>query len=753
VAQGVELFSMLSSPQGTRLVEVVALEAQFPFYGSFELRGGGKREGESQVWIDPELEAQLQLKVGEHVRIGAGEFLIRDAVSSNSANAWKANTIAPRIYMDLKDLKKTKLIEKGSTVRYKTFFAFDSKFDLSPLGQSLDQKLSDNAIQVVTHEKSSEQIGRLLGLLSDYLGLISLMSLFLSALGAAFLFREALRARRKELAIRMSLGLTQAEIFWQDLLRLMLLGALGAALALMILALVLPWATGALSGTLSFDVAPRISVQTIVIALGVGAFGGLWACLPVLMQVWHLRPALVFQEGEGGEYRSAPLWSSAPGLGVFYLLSVWQAQSFRVGSLFFIAFLVSGVVLGLSVVGVVRFSERVSTHASLPVRLLSRSMARARATTATAFVVLGLGALLMNLIPQLELNVRSELSAPDSKKVPSLFLFDIQEDQLQGVLELAQEQGASPGEPSPLIRARLQSINGEPFEKRVESGKVMTREEEQENRFRNRGFNLTYRDHLSESERVLQGSPTLGAQEVSLEYRFAERIGARVGDQLVFDIQGVRLESRVANLRQVKWTSFEPNFFVQFPKGPLEDAPKTFLLSVGRLGEVQKIEFQRAMVKRFANVSAVDVTAVVERLVQVFSQMGQAVTWMAWVALVSGFGVLFSIARHQARTRVREVQVLKALGAGSALVRSLMLGESFVIAFAAATLGIGLSLMLSYGISVLIFDGVWVPNLEIPLRTLIGMLVLSLTLSWVASTEASQARPAGLLQDEGALLR
>jgi putative ABC transport system permease protein len=752
-AQGVELFSMVSSPRGTRLIEVVAIESQFPFYGALELRGGGKLEGEGRVWIDPELEVQLQLKVGERVRIGTGEFLIADAVSADSGNAWKGNTLAPRIYMDLRELSKTGLVQKGTTARYKAFFAFSPETDLQAVSQKLDRTLSDNAIQIVTHEKSSEQIGRMLGLLSDYLGLISLMSLFLSALGAAFLFREALRARRKELAIRMSLGLTQAEVFWQDLLRLVLLGAAGAVVALVILAIALPWATGALSGTFSFDVPPRISALTIAISLGVGALGGLWACLPVLMQVWRLRPALVFQEGEGSETARAPLWAWVPGLLVFYALSVWQAHSFRVGSLFFVAFLASGAILGLAVVGALRGLERVSVRGPLSLRLLARSLSRARATTATAFVVLGLGSLLMNLIPQLELNVRTELEAPESGKVPSLFLFDIQEDQLEGVLKLARERGARPGEPSPLIRGRLESINGEAFEKRMDERKALTREEEQENRFRNRGFNLTYRAKLTESEEIVEGRPAVEPEDVSLEYRFAERIGARVGDRLVFDIQGVSLEGKVANLRKVQWTSFQPNFFVQFPLGVLDDAPKTFLLSIGRMESAPKLELQNAMVEKYPNVSAVDVSSVVERLIKVFGQMGQAVAWMAWIALVSGFGVLFSIARHQARTRVREVQVLKALGADSGLVRRLMLGESLLIALGAALLGIGLSFGMSYGISVFIFDGVWVFDPVIPLRTLVGMLAMTLALSWLASLEATRARPAGLLQDEGALLR
>ncbi len=469
------------------------------------------------------------------------------------------------------------------------------------------------------------------------------------------------------------------------------------------------------------------------------------------MQVWRLRPALVFQEGEGEELDRAPLWTWLPGFVVFYVLSIWQAHSFRVGSLFFVAFLTSGAILGFAVVGALRGLGRV--RGPLAVRLLARSLSRARATTATAFVVLGLGALLMNLIPQLELNVRSELEAPEVRKVPSLFLFDIQEDQLDAVLGLMRERGAGWGEPSPLIRGRLESINGEAFEKRMDERKALTREEEQENRFRNRGFNLTYRSKLTESESLVEGVEALKPEDVSLEYRFAERIGARVGDQLVFDIQGVRVEARVVNLRKVKWTSFQPNFFVQFPSGVLEDAPKTFLLSVDQMAAGAKLELQNAMVEKFPNVSAVDVSSVVDRLIKVFGQMGQAVAWMAWIALVSGFGVLFSIARHQARTRVREVQVLKALGADSALVRGLMLGESLLIALCAALLGIGLSFGISYGISVVIFDGVWVADASIPLRTLAGMLGLTLLLSWLASSEAARARPAGLLQDEGALLR
>ena len=182
--------------------------------------------------------------------------------------------------------------------------------------------------------------------------------------------------------------------------------------------------------------------------------------------------------------------------------------------------------------------------------------------------------------------------------------------------------------------------------------------------FRNRGFNLSYRKELSESERIVQGKEFSGVfdeskgdlAEISVEKRFAKRLGFKMGDVLKFDIESIPIEGKIVNIREVKWTSFQPNFFVQFQPGVLEMAPKTFIATIPSLPLEKKHHIQDRLVRELPNISMVDVSRIVKRINEIIEQMSWALTFMSILCLFSGFVVIFSIANHQARTRRWEIR-------------------------------------------------------------------------------------------------
>src|SRR5690606_11656454 len=125
-------------------------------------------------------------------------------------------------------------------------------------------------------------------------------------------------------------------------------------------------------------------------------------------------------------------------------------------------------------------------------------------------------------------------------------------------------------------------------------------------RERNTGLNLTTRSYLSPAERIIEGEPFPKEIDdpdrpalISLEKRWAERMDIDRGDRVVFDVQGVEIEGLIHNIREVKWTSFYPNFFVTVEPGFLEGAPKTFLAVLPARPDLQKSEFQRQAVMKF----------------------------------------------------------------------------------------------------------------------------------------------------------
>lgn len=172
---------------------------------------------------------------------------------------------------------------------------------------------------------------------------------------------------------------------------------------------------------------------------------------------------------------------------------------------------------------------------------------------------------------------------------------------------------------SPMIRARFIKVNGSKFSKDEET-LYQTRENENEERFRNRGVNLSFRSTLSSSERVVEGKSSLepckGIEapcELSLELNYAKRLGLKLNDRLTFDVSGIEIEGVVTNFRKVKWTSFDPNFFILFSSGVLEEAPKTYLASLKVKSFEEKKSIYRLMSQHLPMVSIVDISEIIKK--------------------------------------------------------------------------------------------------------------------------------------------
>lgn len=308
---------------------------------------------------------------------------------------------------------------------------------------------------------------------------------------------------------------------------------------------------------------------------------------------------------------------------------------------------------------------------------------------------------------------------------------------------------------SPMIRARLETVNDESFEKADRNQEAFSREEETENRFRNRGFNLSYREGLSDSETLIQGENIAGQFNpssqslpwISLEKRFADRLKLKIGDRLKFDVQGVPVEGQVKNLRQIKWTSFQPNFFVLFQPGAIDEAPKTFLAAVPNLPQHEKIKIQNTLVKEFPNVSVIDITRVIERVSEVMDQMSLAISGMALLSIIVGMTLLFSIANQKALERRKEVNLLKILGGDFKLITALFFIEFLLVTGVAAMMGIILSFAANFIMTYFIFESEVRFDWMTPAWLFISTLVLTVIVCWLAIQSVLRQKPRQILSE------
>lgn len=765
-----EFFAMLSSKKGSRLVLVKAIDKSYPFYGELQLETGAVVKTDSKkdilnarkAWIYPELGSQLGLGAGDGIKLGNLELTISNLVKNDSTQTFRAASLAPRVFIDRDLLPQSGLLQFGSTFTLAYLFKLppvdgQSLFDENLLKENLYKALPDPQISVDTPSSAGEDAGRQLGYLSDYLGLVAIIALFMSALGAAYIYRLFLSTRMKEIAILRTLGLQSSEAVGVYILQASMLGLLATIPTLVFSHLLLPLLRKLLASFTPFDLHPEVTSEAFFICLIMAVFGSFVVSLPFLIKIFDLKAAKLFSEEkfDVGKGRRR-FWPFLPSGILFYVLSVYQAHSWKVGSVF--AGSMVAVILVLLFTGflTVRCAGILKGFHSWFFKFSFLSLSRRAGASLAIFVALGLGALLINILPQLKNSLQAEFQVDARSKIPSLFMFDIQDEQLPDVEKVLKKNEVQPLQLSPLVRARILKVNGQDYERKIEAKGFATREEEREARFRNRGVNLSYRPGLSVTEFIIAGRPFSGPfdinkqkrAELSVEYKFAERMGFHLGDVLVFDVQGIEVEGEVINLRKVKWTSFQPNFFILIQDGVLNEAPKTFIAAIPFLMSEKRNKLQNEMAQSFSNISVVDVVRTVDEVLKTAEKMSWSLELMAALALLSGYIVLFSIVRSQIKLRRWELNMLKILGASWGEVASFILTEFAFLSFLSALVGALLSIIVSFSLNKFLFEGEFRLSWFQPLISVAIITVLSLLISFLASLDVVKESALSILREE-----
>jgi putative ABC transport system permease protein len=244
--------------------------------------------------------------------------------------------------------------------------------------------------------------------------------------------------------------------------------------------------------------------------------------------------------------------------------------------------------------------------------------------------------------------------------------------------------------------------------------------------------NLSYARDNKESEKIIEGSPFSGVYtgegiaEVSLEKRYAQRLKVKVGDTLTYDVLDVAVQARVVNLRQIKWTSFNPNFFIVFQPGVLEDAPKTFLAVVDKVGFDRQLEIQDLIVEKFSNISILNVTEIITKILTLFKAMAWAIGIMSLCCIFVGQFVLYSILQSQMHKKAKDFALQKIVGLDSPGIFKILFYEYFTIAAFSIVVGNGIGCSIAYLVSYLFLDGVFVFNTQYMLVFNLGTILMAM---------------------------
>jgi putative ABC transport system permease protein len=296
---------------------------------------------------------------------------------------------------------------------------------------------------------------------------------------------------------------------------------------------------------------------------------------------------------------------------------------------------------------------------------------------------------------------------------------------------------------------RLRSLKGRPVEELLLDDRVRIPAWTLRREYRS-----TFRGALSNTEKVIGGTFTGRATEhdtvipISIEEGLAKDMQVGLGDELEFDVQGVTVPARVTSVRRVDWRRLSPNFFVVFPEGVLEAAPKFYVVAARAANPVESAKVQQAVVAELPNVSALDLALVMQTLDGIFSKVQFVVQFMSLFTVLTGVLVLAGAVLTGRFQRIRETVLLRTLGASQRQLMQIQLVEYAVLGVLGALVGGGLAYGASAALAVFVFKApvimpVW------PLAGAVGLVaVLTIATGLLSGRGITRQPPLEVLRHE-----
>ncbi len=747
--------SMIYFPknEGTRLVQVGALSGEFPYYGAAETRpaDGWQRflRGEGAL-VEESLMAQFDVVVGDEIKVGKITLPIVGALMKVPGDNELFATFAPRVYLRMEKLEATGLIGESSLARYRRYYKFDTDTETAAALSLLEAKRRDLRLRVDTVDERREDLGDAMEKLYRFLNLGGFVALLLGAIGIASAIQVHVRQRLDAVAMLRCLGATARQAFTIYLIQGAALGLAGV-IAGTVLGIALQQVLPLLFGDLiPVEVKFSLDLISVLRAAAVGfCICLLFALLP-LLRVRTISPLAVFRR-ELDHPRVRDPWLYLAYLGVaagVVGFAVSQTERLRHG-IGFAAGLAGALLVLYLVARVVVWLVRKLSWMQFPFvwRQGVASLHRPNNRTLLLMVSLGLGTFLMLTLYLVQFALVRELSPANQEGKPNALLFDIQVDQRDGVLKLLRAQNLPVIDVSPVVTMRIQSVKGR-------STQELLRDWRGPNWVLRREYRSTYRSQLTSAEQLIAGewigqvSSSDEPVPVSIEESIVRELDLALGDEVVFDVQGIPIRTRLASVRKVEWRRVQANFFVVFPAGVLEEAPGFFIVTTHVRDAEQSAAMQRAVVKDYPNVSSIDFTLILRVINDIVSKISIGIRFIALLTVGTGVILLVTAVLNSRFQRLRESILLRTLGASAGQVLKIQVVEFFLLGLLASATGIALAIgaqwLLTKFIFKIAFAVPW-PHLLIAIAV---NVVLAIGVGFFASRNVLNRPPLEVLRQE-----
>lgn len=756
-ASEVNFSSMAAFPKSgaSKLVKVRGIEGDFPFYGVLEttpISASDTYQVLGGALVDATLMLQYDLKAGDSVKLGKLSLPIIGALNSISGGTAIASSVAPTILIPYRFIEATELLQFGSRKEYQYFFIAPDNMDLEQLHERIDPILDAENADLDTHTGTSQRVGRSSDNVSKFLNLAAFIALLLGCIGIASSVHIYIKEKLSHVAVLKCLGASRKQTFLIFLIQIAGIGLLGGIFGTLIgigLQQVFPFI---LQEFLPFEVQISITPQPIIMGVILGVLMSVLFALLPLLSTWYVSPLEVLRVSEKNDTkpRKERVFTFI-GIGIFiYLFTYWLLRDW----LYALAFVI-GVAITFAVLAGVAFlfmkviKKYFPTNWGFTARQSLLNLYRPNNQTMVLILAIGLGTFLISTLYFTKDILLAKTALEKNEENPNIILLDVQPDQRTVVANNVTQKGLNILDNISLVTMRMHSIKGQLANdiRKDTTSKV-------NEWVLNHEFRTTFRDSLIASEEVIKGEwvGELKSGEpilISLDEGLAQRAKVDVGDKIVFNVQGVLMETTVGSIRKVDWARMQMNFTVVFPKGVLENAPQFHVLTTHVPDDESAALLQRDLVIKFPTISVIDLRQLYAVVENILDKISWVINFMAFFSILTGIIVLIGSVRTSKHQRIKESVLLRTMGAKSKQIVQITALEYLYLGLLGSLIGILLSLLGSQILATVLFKEPFIPS-GVPFLVFlpgITLLVLMIGLSNVRSVLSSP--PLEVLRKEG----
>ncbi len=744
------------------LVSIKAVDpAQYPYYGEVKLDPPTTLKQAltpDTVVVANDILLRLNLKVGDPIRIGTATMRIAAVVLSEPDRMSGSMNVGLRMIMSRQAFEHTGLMGFGSRAAYR--YLFKTQTSAPPVEQiRADLKTALPDALVTDFRESNPIITRGLDRATTFLSLVSLIAMIVGALGVAMAMHAHLQQKMDNIAVMKSLGAASRDIIGIYAMQTLMLGALGGIAGVLVGKLVEQVFPVLIARFFQMDFKTGWNLDAAVQGIAIGMLTTLLFTLPPLLAIRKVRPALILRRDMP---EARPTWrkdwrtriaDAGPAIvsGLIILAGLggiagWLAESTKVGGYFAGGLAVSLILLALLASGLLRVIKiflkrtpwRIPTLTRQGLANLYRQGNQARAI----LVALGLGVMFTLTVYLVQHSLVAEIIETAPPGMPNVFLIGITPEQVQPLQQLIAKQPGVEATPefAPSVPVQIVSVNGTPFRELDQA---------EGRRFRS-SRSVMFSDQQPSSLKVVQGAWWKKGESqlvLSIDEEAARRLGVGVGDTLTISAAGKEIAARVVALHQVQQMRTGMVNELVFNPPALAGMPATFYGGV-RMEPSQVGALERAAYAKFPTVTVINVAEALAIMQQVVDQIAVVIRFLSAFAILAGAIILAASVAGTRFRRVREVVILKTLGATRRSAGRIFSVEFLTLGVVAGIMGALLASAFSSLLLKRLLDATYSFDLKTTAVAVVLTALLAQASGWLASFRILRQKPLEVLRDE-----